>query len=99
MYDIRRFDIYRKVPKDLTHPTTAGAVVSLVSGTFILFLFWAELSAFIKPSIESQLNVQDPVQYSERIPVNLSIMLFAMDCESLFLFTNDETTNFLFQFR
>ena len=27
MMDIKRLDIYRKIPKDLTQPTTTGAVV------------------------------------------------------------------------
>ena len=27
-FDIKRLDIYRKIPKDLTQPTTTGAVVS-----------------------------------------------------------------------
>ena len=43
-----RFDIYRKVPKDLTQPTVAGAVVSICSVLFIVFLMMSELSSFIQ---------------------------------------------------
>jgi len=25
-FDVRRFDVYRKIPKDLTEPTLTGAV-------------------------------------------------------------------------
>nr|KAG5706126.1 hypothetical protein BaRGS_025748 [Batillaria attramentaria] len=40
-------DIYRKVPKDLTQPTVTGAVISVSSILFILFLLVSELSLFI----------------------------------------------------
>uniref|UniRef100_A0A663MNM5 Endoplasmic reticulum-Golgi intermediate compartment protein n=1 Tax=Athene cunicularia TaxID=194338 RepID=A0A663MNM5_ATHCN len=42
-----RFDIYRKVPKDLTQPTYTGAIISVCCCLFILFLFLSELTGFI----------------------------------------------------
>jgi len=29
-FDVRRFDVYRKVPKDLTEPTLTGAVSEFI---------------------------------------------------------------------
>ena len=48
---IIRFDIYRKVPKDLTQPTLTGACISLCSVAFMTYLFLSELAAFIIPEM------------------------------------------------
>ena len=42
-----RFDIYRKVPKDLTQPTLTGACISISSVLFITYLFLSELFLFL----------------------------------------------------
>uniref|UniRef100_A0A1I7WA17 ERGIC_N domain-containing protein n=1 Tax=Heterorhabditis bacteriophora TaxID=37862 RepID=A0A1I7WA17_HETBA len=47
MLDIRRFDIYRKIPKDLTQPTTAGAVISVICIVFITFMVFNDVLAYI----------------------------------------------------
>ena len=60
VYDLRRFDIYRKVPKDLTQPTTTGAIISISSGIFILFLLVSELLSFMQNELISELYVDDP---------------------------------------
>ena len=41
--DIKRLDIYRKIPKDLTQPTTTGAVVSICCVAFIFFMILTEV--------------------------------------------------------
>merc|ERR1739838_821446 len=69
-YDLRRFDIYRKVPKDLTQPTTTGAIISISSGVFILFLLVSELLSFMQNELISELYVDDPTT-GDRIPVNI----------------------------
>uniref|UniRef100_A0A8B9J7K5 Endoplasmic reticulum-Golgi intermediate compartment protein n=2 Tax=Characiphysae TaxID=186628 RepID=A0A8B9J7K5_ASTMX len=45
------FDIYRKVPKDLTQPTYTGAFISICCCVFMLFLFLSELTGFIATEI------------------------------------------------
>ncbi|XP_064600110.1 endoplasmic reticulum-Golgi intermediate compartment protein 1-like [Liolophura sinensis] len=89
-FDIRRFDVYRKVPKDLTQPTLTGAVISISSILFIAFLFISELLVFISPDIVSVLYVDDPVQHSQKLPVFLNISLPRMKCEYLGLDIQDE---------
>ena len=58
-FDVKRFDIYRKVPKDLTQPTTAGAVISLCCIAFICLMLFTELVWFISPDVRSELHVRN----------------------------------------
>ena len=46
--DIKRLDIYRKIPKDLTQPTTTGAIVSICCVSFIVLMIFTEVSSFEK---------------------------------------------------
>ena len=81
-FDIKRMDIYRKVPKDLTQPTVTGAIVSICCVVFIVCMLGTELMYFISPDIKSELVVQntDP---TERIPVKINITIPRMKCEFL----------------
>jgi len=81
-FDIKRMDIYRKVPKDLTQPTTTGAIISICCTVFICLMLMVELLWFISPDIKSELIVEnaDP---TDRIPVRINISLPRMKCEFL----------------
>ena len=74
MVDLKRFDIYRKIPKDLTQPTNTGAIVSISCVSFILLLLTSELMWFISPDISSELHV-DNANPTDRIPVRINITL------------------------
>lgn len=87
--DLRRFDIYRKVPKDLTQPTTTGAIISISSGIFITFLLISELLTFLRTELVSELYVDDPT-VGDRIPVNIRLGLPGMDCKFLGVDIQDE---------
>ncbi|KFM70308.1 Endoplasmic reticulum-Golgi intermediate compartment protein 1, partial [Stegodyphus mimosarum] len=50
-FDVRRFDIYRKIPKDLTQPTLTGAIISVCCCCFIAILFLSEFLHFINISV------------------------------------------------
>ncbi|XP_052772515.1 endoplasmic reticulum-Golgi intermediate compartment protein 1-like isoform X1 [Mya arenaria] len=89
-FDIRRFDIYRKVPKDLTQPTLTGACISICSVLFMMYLFLSELIGFLQHEIVSELVVDDPVKYSEKIPVFLNITLLNTKCEFVGLDIQDD---------
>ncbi|XP_060563221.1 endoplasmic reticulum-Golgi intermediate compartment protein 1-like isoform X2 [Ruditapes philippinarum] len=89
-FDIRRFDIYRKVPKDLTQPTLTGACISICSVLFMLYLFLSELAGFLQHEVVSELIVDDPVKYSEKIPVFLNITLMNTKCEFVGLDIQDD---------
>eukprot|EP00069_Balaena_mysticetus_P004637 bmy_04518T0 len=87
----RRFDIYRKVPKDLTQPTYTGAIISICCCLFILFLFLSELTGFITTEIVNELYVDDPDKDSGgKIDVSLNISLPNLHCELVGLDIQDE---------
>nr|KAF6348387.1 endoplasmic reticulum-golgi intermediate compartment 1 [Myotis myotis] len=83
-FDFRRFDIYRKVPKDLTQPTYTGAIISVCCCLFILFLFLSELTGFITTEVVNELYVDDPDKDSGgKIDVSLNISLPNLHCDPL----------------
>ncbi|XP_023326552.1 endoplasmic reticulum-Golgi intermediate compartment protein 1 [Eurytemora carolleeae] len=88
-FDIKRMDIYRKVPKDLTQPTTTGAIVSICCCIFIASMLFVELLWFISPDIKSELIVEnnDP---TERIPVRINVSIPNMRCEFLGIDIQDD---------
>jgi hypothetical protein len=88
-FDIRRLDIYRKVPKDLTQPTYTGAMVSLCSVSMIFYLMFSELLAFVTPEIESVLYVDDPSEL-QMLPVHLDISLPALPCKYIGIDIQDD---------
>ncbi|XP_042526010.1 endoplasmic reticulum-Golgi intermediate compartment protein 1 isoform X2 [Dipodomys spectabilis] len=90
-FDLRRFDIYRKVPKDLTQPTYTGAIISVCCCLFILFLFLSELTGFITTEVVNELYVDDPDKNSGgKIDVSLNISLPNLHCELVGLDIQDE---------
>lgn len=88
-FDVRRFDVYRKVPKDLTEPTVTGAVISICSALFIVFLLLSEFYSFINTELVSELFVDNPSE-NDRLDVKLNITLPRMKCEHLGLDIQDE---------
>lgn len=89
-FDIRKFDIYRKIPKDLTQPTNTGATISICCVLFIGFLFVSEFVGFIVPEVMSQLFVHNSGQHNEKIPVALDISVFNIGCKFLGLDIQDD---------
>ncbi|VDP18148.1 unnamed protein product [Soboliphyme baturini] len=76
--DITRFDIYRKVPKDLTQPTITGAIISICCVMFILLLF-----------LVSELFVDD-ARTDSHISVTANVSMLQLSCEYLGLDIQDE---------
>jgi len=89
-FDVRRFDIYRKIPKDLTQPTLTGALVSICCCFFIALLFFSEFITFIQPELVSELFVDAASSSEERIPVRLNITLPYLKCEHVGLDIQDD---------
>jgi hypothetical protein len=88
-FDIKRMDIYRKVPKDLTQPTTTGAIVSICCMLFITFMLATELLHFVSPDVKSELLVEN-VDPTEKIPVRINVSLPRMKCEYLGIDIQDD---------
>lgn len=73
-FDVKKLDIYRRVPKDFTQATLSGAVISICCVIFIILLIISELAWFISPDIKSELIV-DNANPTERIPVRINVSL------------------------
>ena len=54
---LRHFDVYRKLPLDLTQPTTPGAILSIISITAIVILFTSELVSFLQVQTQSTMYI------------------------------------------
>ncbi|CAG5098291.1 Oidioi.mRNA.OKI2018_I69.XSR.g15534.t1.cds [Oikopleura dioica] len=80
--NIKRFDIYRKLPKDLTQPTTTGALISIFSTFFIIFLLVSEVLSFLQEEVISELYVDDPTT-GATIPVIVDLEIPNMACDFL----------------
>ncbi len=89
-FDVKRLDIYRKIPKDLTQPTTTGGLVSIACVTFIFVMLASELVSFVAPDIRSELLVDSDSNPTDRIPVRLNISLPGMKCEFLGIDIQDD---------
>jgi len=80
MRAIKRFDLYRKVPRDLTEPTLSGAAVSCCTVTLALYLFSAEFFVFVQRRWESEMFIAESTT-EEKLQINLDITLPALPCE------------------
>jgi len=90
--DVKKFDIYRKINKDLTEPTVTGGCISIACVTLIIVLLVCELYSYLSPEIVSELFVEnvDSKEYSSRINVHLNISLPRLPCDVVGLDIQDE---------
>mmetsp|Transcript_54389 Transcript_54389/g.157986 ORF Transcript_54389/g.157986 Transcript_54389/m.157986 type:complete len:347 (-) Transcript_54389:145-1185(-) len=88
MRNLKRFDLYRKVPRDLTEPTLSGAVVSCCTVVLGLHLFLTELFVFLSRRWDSEMLI-DESRTEEKLQINIDVTLPAMPCELLSLDAQD----------
>lgn len=89
--NVRRLDIYRKVPKDLTQPTLGGAVISICCIIFMTILFLSELVDFLTPEIINELFVDQASSGLDKIDVRLNVSLPRLDCKYAGLDIQDDS--------
>lgn len=82
MKSFKKFDLYRKVPRDLTEPTLSGAAVSCCTVTLALYLFITELLVFMGRKWESEMFI-DESKTEEKLQINLDITMPSLPCELL----------------
>lgn len=82
MKALKRFDLYRKVPRDLTEPTLSGAGVSFCTIAVGLYLFITEFLIFVHRRWESEMFI-DESKTEEKLQINLDVTLPSMPCELL----------------
>lgn len=91
LLSLKRLDIYRKVPKDLTQPTVVGAVISICSIVFMTLLFVSELVDFLTPTIINELFVDQTAGSLSKIDVRLNVSLPRLECKYAGLDIQDDS--------
>lgn len=95
---LKRFDIYRTVPRDLTEQTTAGAAVSMLAAALVLVLFLSELGAFLRVDVRHETLVMQPgaagtaaggAEDDGMMELNFNITVPAMPCAITHVALND----------
>ena len=76
---LRDYDLYRKIPKDLTETTLHGSVLSICAMIFMLSLFVAELWGFL--SLQMVSNVVIDPNTDSLLRINFNITVIDMPCE------------------
>lgn len=91
LFNVKKLDIYRKVPKDLTQPTVGGAVISICCIIFMTILFISELIDFLTPEIINELFVDQASSGLDKIDVRLNVSLPRLDCKYAGLDIQDDS--------
>lgn len=91
LFNFKKLDIYRKVPKDLTQPTTSGALISICCVLFMTLLFVSELIDFLTPEIVNELFVDQTSGTLDKIDVRLNVSLPRLDCKYAGLDIQDDS--------
>jgi len=89
---MRRLDIFRRIPRDLTEATNAGVFFSLITMLLIIYLLVGEIVAFISIRIESSMYI-DKNRGSDKLQVNMDITFKAAPCDLLALDATDALGN------
>lgn len=84
----KSLDIFRKLPQDLSQSTKSGALISVISGFFIILLFLSELTGYLHVKIASDMII-DQNRGSESIHVNLDMTFHRLPCLILSLDKQD----------
>ena len=71
---LRDFDLYRRIPKDLTETTTHGSILSVCGSIFMLVLFVAELWAFLSMQVSTNVVIDPNTDSLLRINFNITIL-------------------------
>lgn len=90
---VEKFDLYRKVPKDLSQATSFGGVISISACVFMFFLLVSEFLTFIQTEVVTELYVDDPASNNgpiHKIPVSITIKVPKMECKFLGIDIQDE---------
>ena len=84
----KNFDIFRKMPRDLTEPTCCGALVSIVCTIVLVILTTYEVNGFINASSRSDLII-DLSHRDDFVTVNIDVTFPKMPCDVLSLDVED----------
>lgn len=79
---LKKFDVYRDVPKDLTEQTVIGAIVSLLCGIIVVYLFCSEFLAFLTIETTSEMYVDPDIDHHNHatIMIRMNFTVPRMPC-------------------
>ena len=78
---LKKFDIYKKLPSDLTEPTLSGAIISIVAASIMLILFLSELHGYFRIDESSEMFIDNKTSKSEKIQINIDLVFKAFPCD------------------
>jgi thiol-disulfide isomerase/thioredoxin len=76
---LKEYDLYRRIPKDLTETTFHGSILSVCASIFMLVLFVAELWAFLSMQVSTNIVI-DP-NTDSLLRINFNITVLDLPCE------------------
>lgn len=85
---LRKLDVYRKLPQDLTEATMSGAILSIIAMVCMSLLFVTELSEYLTISTTSEMFV-DINRGGEKLNINVDITFPRYPCGLLSLDAQD----------
>ena len=85
---LKRFDIFRKMPKDLTEPTCCGALVSVICTFILVGLTIFEVQNYMKNESQAELII-DTSHRDDFVNINIDITFPKMPCDILSLDEQD----------
>ena len=80
MRALKRLDVYPKTLEDFREQTTTGAVVSVITLLFVVWLFVSEVSLFVAHEVDPELFVD--TERSDKIRINLDVYFPSMPCSA-----------------
>ena len=85
---IKKFDVYRKLPQDLTEPTLSGAIISIVALVCMSLLFLTELAEYLSVTTTSEMFV-DINRGGEKLSINIDLVFPKFPCSLMSLDAQD----------
>ena len=77
---MRRMDLYRRVPVDLTEPTAPGAIISIVAVILMVLLFLGEVRSYVTPPSRSDMFVASDEGHGSKLRVNYNFTFYKLPC-------------------